>query len=208
MPARPVSAWPCPVEEFLQLRFGARVDRRLRVDEALLQRQLAGAAGRGRRPARASGRARPPRNARRRASAARRTRRAPRAAGSCRRDAMVCTCQPLGATGALKSRGARGVCASSSFSWRAAVGSASRSTPAKPSSCMPKRPARPAIWCTSDSFSGRSSRPSNLVIVLNSTRRIGRFRPMPIASVATRMCDSPCAKRSASRRRTSGGSAP
>jgi len=47
-----------------------------------------------------------------------------------------------------------------------------------------------------------------LFSVENSTRRIGRFRPMPIASVATRMCAWPWAKRSASRRRTSGGSAP
>ena len=126
----------------------------------------------------------------------------------CRRDAIVSTCQPFGATGALKSSGARGVVCSSSFSMRAAAGSASFNTPAKPSSCMPNRPARPAIWCTSDSLSARSPTPSNLVNVLNNTRRIGRFRPMPIASVATRMCDSPLAKRSASRRLTSGGSAP
>ena len=34
----------------------------------------------------------------------------------CRRDEMVSTCQPFGATGALKSGGARGVLGSSSFS--------------------------------------------------------------------------------------------
>ena len=108
------------------------------------------------------------------------------------RDAMVFTCHQFGATGALKSRGARGGLRSSSFS--AARGARARlrcSTPTKPSSCRPKRPARPAIWCTSDSLSGRSSWPSNLVMVLNSTRRIGRFSPMPMASVATRMCDAP-----------------
>ena len=58
----------------------------------------------------------------------------------CRREAMVSTCQPFGATGALKSRGARGGLRSSSFSVRAALGSASLSTPTKPSSCMPIAP--------------------------------------------------------------------
>ena len=53
------------------------------------------------------------------------------------------------------------------------------------------RPARPAIWPTSAGVSGRGPTPSNLVRPVKTTWSMSRFRPMPIASVATRWSTSP-----------------
>jgi hypothetical protein len=50
--------------------------------------------------------------------------------------------------------------------------------------------------------------PSNFSSATKIKRRIGRFKPRPIASVATRTSASPVRKRSASRRRTAGESEP
>jgi len=48
----------------------------------------------------------------------------------------------------------------------------------------------------------RVAMPSNLWVVENTTRRMGRLRPMPMASVATRMSASPLQNLLASVRRT------
>jgi hypothetical protein len=50
---------------------------------------------------------------------------------------------------------------------------------------MPNRPARPPIWRISEPPSSRSCLPSNLRVVDSTMRAIGRFNPMPMASVAT-----------------------
>ena len=50
---------------------------------------------------------------------------------------------------------------------------------------MPYRPARPAIWRISSGFRGRRSTPSNFSVSMKMTRRMGRFSPMPMASVDT-----------------------
>ena len=78
----------------------------------------------------------------------------------------------------------------------------------RPSSCCPNRPARPPICRTSEGVSDRSSRPSHFISVENTTRRIGRFSPIPMASVATSTGASPSRNRRLSARRTSGPSAP
>ena len=71
-----------------------------------------------------------------------------------------------------------------------------------------KRPARPPICLSSDEVTLTTLLPSNFSVVVNITRPMLRFRPIPTASVATSMPASASLKTFAWLRRDSGGSAP
>ena len=106
--------------------------------------------------------------------------------------AMALTCE---VAGEIHGRGSSGSTGLEVSARRTGLMFSPSSTATRPSSCMPKRPARPPIWRTSGGRSSRSSRPSNLRVVDRMMRAIGRLRPMPMASVATSTSAWPSRKR-------------
>jgi hypothetical protein len=86
-------------------------------------------------------------------------------------------------------------CSSASKLWASTAATISSSS-GRQSAVVPKvpsrmpRPARPAIWAISGAVSRRGRWPSNLPRLAKATWSTSMFRPMPIASVATRKSTS------------------
>ena len=78
----------------------------------------------------------------------------------------------------------------------------------RPFSYRPRLPALPTICCISAGLSSLVSVPSNLLISRNTSLSIGRFIPIPMASVATTTSVSPALNLLASSCRTSYGRFP